>query len=120
MIPISEIEFLFTLRSMVTLVRRAQSFKLPTVNRPCIVLKSVIVSATNVSSVVRKLMLFTAAMVFLPLATFFACQYLLFSPLVSGGAAAAAANVVLIAYIVAAFAETIPDDGEKVESRKYQ
>ncbi|RKP29044.1 hypothetical protein METBISCDRAFT_19603 [Metschnikowia bicuspidata] len=57
-------------------------------------------------------MLFTIAMVFLPLITFFTCQYLFSSPLLSGGAAAAAANVVLIAYIVAAFSESTPKEDE--------
>lgn len=50
-------------------------------------------------------MAFTVAMVFFPLFTFFACQYFFESPLVSGGSAAVAANIVLIAYIVMAFAE---------------
>ncbi|KAM9885947.1 hypothetical protein OXX79_014517, partial [Metschnikowia pulcherrima] len=65
-----------------------------------------IYSETNTSfSVVQKLMFFTAAMVFLPLVTFFTCQYLFESSLVSGGSAALAANLVLISYIVVAFAE---------------
>ena len=63
-------------------------------------------------------MLFTAAMVVLPLTTFFTCQYFFSSPLVSGGSAAVAANVVLIAYIVVAFAEDAP--GPSAETKKDQ
>lgn len=62
-------------------------------------------------------MLFTVAMVALPLVTFFTCQYLFDNSLVSGGSAAVAANVVLIAYIVAAFSE---DTAEAPESKKDQ
>lgn len=62
-------------------------------------------------------MLFTVAMVALPLVTFFACQYLFDNSIVSGGSAAVAANAVLIAYIVAAFSE---DSEAPVESKKDQ
>ncbi|OBA23634.1 hypothetical protein METBIDRAFT_38478, partial [Metschnikowia bicuspidata var. bicuspidata NRRL YB-4993] len=71
-------------------------------------------------SVVQKLMFFTAAMVVLPLVTFFTCQYLFESSLVSGGSAAAAANLVLISYIVVAFAEDSGDSDEAPESKKDQ
>lgn len=74
-------------------------------------------NSSNDSSVVQKLMLFTAAMVFLPLVTFFTCQYLFDSSLVSGGSAAVTANLVLIAYIVVAFTE---DTSEPGESKKDQ
>lgn len=70
------------------------------------------------SSVVQKLMLFTGAMVFVPLISFFLCQALFESPLVSGGVAAAAANIVLIAYIIVAFREDASE--EVVESKKDQ
>lgn len=75
-------------------------------------------SNTNFSSVVRKLMLFTAAMVFLPLTTFFTCQYLFDNSIVSGGSAAVAANAVLIAYIVVAFTEDTSEASEEKESKK--
>lgn len=61
-------------------------------------------------------MLFTAAMVFLPLVTFFTVQYFFDSSIVSGGSAAVAANAVLIAYIVVAFSEDTPK--ETTESKK--
>lgn len=64
-------------------------------------------------------MFFTAAMVFLPLITFFSCQYLFSNSIVSGGSAAVAANVVLIAYIVVAFTEdTTKEESELTESKK--
>lgn len=62
-------------------------------------------------------MLFTAAMVFLPLTTFFTFQYLFDNSILSGGSAAVAANAVLIAYIVVAFTE---DTREVEESKKDQ
>lgn len=62
-------------------------------------------------------MFFTVAMVVLPLVTFFSVQYLFDNSIVSGGSAAVAANVVLIAYIVTAFAE---DSGDAAESKKDQ
>ncbi|OVF07608.1 putative LYR motif-containing protein [Clavispora lusitaniae] len=70
------------------------------------------------TSVVRKLMFFTVAMVALPLVVFFMCQYLFDNSIVSGGSAAVAANAVLIAYIVAAFSEDTSQ--EAVESKKDQ
>lgn len=68
----------------------------------------------------RKLLIFTAAMVFLPLVTFFTVQYLFSgNPIVSGGSAAVAANGVLIAYIVVAFSEDTSDEAtEKSEPKK--
>lgn len=72
------------------------------------------------SSVVRKLLYFTAAMVFLPLVTFFTVQYVFnANSIVSGGSAAAAANAVLIAYIVVAFSEDTSEEiSEKPEAKK--
>lgn len=55
---------------------------------------------------------------FVPLVSFFACQSLFESPLVSGGVAAAAANIVLIAYIIVAFKEDTSEVA--VESKKDQ
>ena len=85
-------------------------------NLQCCLIKMPILTP---SSVVQKLMFFTAAMVFLPLVTFFTCQYLFESSLVSGGSAALAANLVLISYIVVAFAEDTGSDSE-TESKKDQ
>lgn len=56
---------------------------------------------------------------FVPLISFFACQSIFNSPLVSGGVAAAAANIVLIAYIIVAFREDTPEEAV-VESKKDQ
>lgn len=69
-------------------------------------------------SVIEKLMGFTVAMVFLPLLTFFIVNYYVENTLVSGGLAAAMANIVLIAYIVVAFSEdtTVPEGS--VEEKK--
>lgn len=57
-------------------------------------------------------MAFTAAMVFLPLVTFFTFQHFFDNSILSGGLAAVAANAVLIAYIVTAFAEDTPSEEE--------
>ncbi|CAI4063515.1 hypothetical protein SUVZ_07G3400 [Saccharomyces uvarum] len=69
-------------------------------------------------TVINKLMLFTVAMVVLPVLTFFIIQQYTPNTLVSGGLAAAMANVVLIVYIVVAFCE---DTGDyKVEGNKKE
>lgn len=69
-------------------------------------------------AVINKLILFTAAMVVLPVLTFFIIQQFTPNTLISGGLAAAMANVVLIVYIVVAFREDTEDhkvDGNKKE-----
>ncbi|KAH3687011.1 hypothetical protein WICPIJ_002005 [Wickerhamomyces pijperi] len=69
----------------------------------------------------KKLIIFTALMVFAPLVTFFVTQYITQSAIISGGLAAAIANVVLIGYIVVAFNEDVKvepidnKEGEKLD-----
>ncbi|CAB4251882.1 similar to Saccharomyces cerevisiae YGR105W VMA21 Integral membrane protein that is required for vacuolar H+-ATPase (V-ATPase) function, although not an actual component of the V-ATPase complex [Maudiozyma barnettii] len=69
-------------------------------------------------SVVQKLMGYTIAMVSLPLITFFLVQQYTPNTLVSGGLAAAMANVVLIAYVISAFSEDTTD--YEKESKKNE
>lgn len=64
------------------------------------------------STVIQKLMFFTAAMVVLPVLTFFLVQQSTDNTLVSGGLAALMANVVLIAYVVMAFTEDTKSEDE--------
>lgn len=67
-------------------------------------------------TVVNKLVFFTAAMIIMPLTTFFFVQYLSSSnSILSGGLAALVANIVLIGYVVAAYVEEIPSKEQKKE-----
>lgn len=70
---------------------------------------------TNRRAVLRKLIGFTVAMVFLPLVTFFTLQWLFGNPTASGAMAAVAANAVLVSYIVVAFKEDGVLDEKKDE-----
>lgn len=63
--------------------------------------------------VITKLIVFTAAMIFLPLITFFSLQQVVSSSVVSGILSAAMANLVLLAYIALAFSEEAPPIDEK-------
>lgn len=67
-------------------------------------------------SVIQKLMFFTVAMVALPLLTFFGVQQYTTNTLISGGLAAAMANIVLVGYVIAAFTE----DTSKLEEAKKE
>ena len=64
-------------------------------------------------SVIKKLIIATFCMVVLPLLTFFTTTSLGFSSIASGGLAALAANVVLIAFIVVAFTDDIQVEGDE-------
>ncbi|ODV61989.1 Vma21p [Ascoidea rubescens DSM 1968] len=65
--------------------------------------------------VLTKLILFTAAMIIIPILSFFWLKAYTDSDLVSGGVAAIMANVVLIFYIIVAFTEDIPTGDESIK-----
>lgn len=62
---------------------------------------------------VNKLVVFTLAMIVLPLALFFALRSVGVAPVWAGAVAAAMANVVLVAFIVVAFSEEVPESGSE-------
>lgn len=66
---------------------------------------------------VNKLVVFTLAMIVLPLALFFAIRSMGVPPVWAGAVAAGMANVVLVAFIVVAFSEETP---EKESEKKQQ
>lgn len=68
--------------------------------------------------VVRKLILFSVAMIVLPLTVFFVFNGMGFSSIWSGGAAALAANIVLIGYVIVAFTEDMGD--KELKAKKDQ
>lgn len=68
---------------------------------------------------VRKLILFSVAMILLPLTVFFVFNGIGFSSVWSGGAAALTANVVLIGYVIVAFTEDM-GDAKSLQAKKDQ
>ncbi len=71
---------------------------------------------------VKKLLLFTALMVSAPLIVFFATRSLTDNDIVSGGAAAFVANVVMMLYVYIAFNEDVSPSysSKEVEKKKEQ
>ncbi|VVT50261.1 uncharacterized protein SAPINGB_P002681 [Magnusiomyces paraingens] len=70
-------------------------------------------------AVVRKLAIYTAAMVIAPVASFFIVQKVFnASAIVSGGFAALVANIVLIGYVVEAYSEDLPPEEPEAEEKK--
>lgn len=71
--------------------------------------------------VVQTLAFFTAAMIVLPLLSFFALRHFKFNSLLCGGVAAGVANIVLIAYVaVAIFEKEDPAVTALKEKKKLQ
>lgn len=66
-------------------------------------------------SVIEKLVGFSAAMIILPVVTFFLVASVTDNAIWSGGLAALVANIVLIGFVVMAFTEDIPVDKDKAE-----
>lgn len=62
--------------------------------------------------VVKKLLLFSLAMVVLPLLSFFVVRGIGASAVWSGGAAALVANLVLVGYVIVAFTEDLSELNE--------
>ncbi|AET39473.1 Vma21p Ecym_4424 [Eremothecium cymbalariae DBVPG len=69
-------------------------------------------------TVIAKLLFFTIAVAVIPVITFFTVQQYTDNTLVSGGLAALAANIVLVAYVVMAFMEDSPAPASKEDETK--
>lgn len=65
----------------------------------------------------KKLLLFTAAILSLPLVTFFSLRQVGANALVSGGSAALVANILLVAYVLVAIFEKDPNAQRLAEKK---
>lgn len=69
--------------------------------------------------VVKKLLIFSLAMIILPLLSFFVVRALGASSVWSGGIAALVANLVLVGYVIVAFTEDLSElNGPDLKSKK--